>query len=64
MPIAPSTYYTHRACPVSPAALEEAYLVNALVTLYEENWGLYGARKLWLAAGRAGLDVAGTRLRG
>ena len=57
VPIAPSTYYARRACPVSPAALEEAYLVNTLVTLHQANWGVYGARKLWHAARRAGLDV-------
>ena len=55
--IAPSTYHAHKACPVSPAALEEAYLVNALVTLHQENWGVYGVRKLWHAARRAGLEV-------
>lgn len=57
VPIAPSTYYAHRAVPVTPAALDEAYLTNALVTLWNENWGVYGARKLWHAARRAGLDV-------
>lgn len=57
MKIAPSTYYAHTARPVSLAGLEEAYLVNALVTLWEKNWGVYGARKLWHAARRAGLDV-------
>ena len=55
--IAPSTYYARKQTPVSDAVLEEAYLVNALVTLWEENWGVYGARKLWHAARRAGLDV-------
>lgn len=55
--IAPSTYYARRACPVSQAELEEAYLVNALVTLHRQNWGVYGVRKLWHAARRAGLDV-------
>ena len=55
--IAPSTYHAHKATPVSDAAVEEAYLVNALVTLWRENWGVYGARKLWKAARRAGLDV-------
>lgn len=55
--IAPSTYYAHKALPISATALEEAYLVNALVTLWEENWGVYGARKLWHAARRAGFDV-------
>jgi putative transposase len=55
--IAPSTYYAHRARPVSDAALAEAYLVNALVTLWEQNWGVYGVRKLWHAARRAGIEV-------
>ena len=55
--IAPSTYYAHKATPVSPAALEEAYLANAIATLWRENWGVYGARKLHAAARRAGIDV-------
>ena len=55
--IAPSSYYAHKKTPVSTAVLEEAYLVNALVTLWAENWGVYGVRKLWHAARRAGLDV-------
>ena len=42
---------------MSPAALQEAYLANALVTLHRENWGVYGVRKLWHAARRAGLEV-------
>jgi len=57
MKIAPSTYYAHKACPVSQAALSEAYLVNALVSLHRQNWGVYGVRKLWHAARRAGIDV-------
>ena len=55
--IAPSTYYARKQHPVSDAALEEAYLVNALITLWQENWGVYGVRKLWHAARRAGLDI-------
>jgi transposase InsO family protein len=55
--IAPSTYYARKGCPVSSAALEEAYLINALVTLHEENWGVYGVRKLYHAARRAGLGM-------
>ena len=57
MKIAPSTYYAHKVRPVSAAALSEAYLVNALVCLHRANWGVYGVRKLWHAARRAGLDV-------
>ena len=57
IPIAPSTYYARKVAPVTAAMLEEAYLVNAQVTLHRENWGVYGVRKLWHAARRAGLDV-------
>lgn len=55
--IAPSTYYARKATPVTEAAVEEAYLANALYTLWQANWGVYGARKLHLAARRAGIEV-------
>lgn len=55
--IAPSTYYARKAVPVSEAALDEAYTVNALVTLHRQNWGVYGVRKMWHAARRAGIEV-------
>jgi putative transposase len=55
--IAPSTYYARAQDPVTTAELTEAYLVNALVDLHRANWGVYGIRKLWVAARRAGLDV-------
>ena len=57
MQIAPSTYYKWRVCPVRPTELEEAYLVNAIVDLFRKNKRVYGVRKLWRAARRAGLDV-------
>jgi putative transposase len=55
--IAPSTYYARAKAPVSDAELDDAYLVNALVDLHRANWGVYGIRKLWHAARRAGLEV-------
>jgi putative transposase len=54
MPIAPSTYYDRLKTPVSAAELADAYATNALVDLYRVNRGLYGVRKLWHAARRAG----------
>lgn len=57
MKIAPSTYYARKACPLSDAALEEAYLVNAIFTLWQENWRVYGVRKLYHEACRTGLGV-------
>jgi putative transposase len=57
MKIAPQTYYRWWACPVRPAELEEAYLVNAIVDIYRRNKCVYGVRKMWHAARRAGLRV-------
>ena len=57
MKIAPQTYYRWLACPVTPAELEEAYLVNGIVDIYRTNKSVYGVRKMWHAARRAGLCV-------
>ena len=55
--VAPSGYYAAKTRPVSPRAVRDAALRPALVTLWEANYRVYGARKLWKAARRAGLDV-------
>jgi putative transposase len=55
--IVPSTFYKWLACPISPAQLEEAYLVNEIVDLYRKNKWVYGVRKMWRAARRAGLRL-------
>jgi hypothetical protein len=57
IPIAPSTYYAHRSCPVSNAELADAYAANALLDCFQVNRGVYGIRKLWHAMRRAGHDV-------
>jgi putative transposase len=57
MTIAPQTYYRWLACPVRPAELEEAYLVNEIVAIYRRNKCVYGVRKMWHAARRAGLQL-------
>ena len=55
--IAPSTYYARLQRRVTDAELAEAYMVNVLVDLHRANWGVYGVRKLWHAARRAGHEV-------
>jgi len=35
--IVPATFYKWLTCPITPAQLEEAYLVNELVDLYRRN---------------------------
>jgi hypothetical protein len=57
MKIAPQTYYRWRACPVRPTELEVAYLVNQIVNIYRQNKCVYGVRKMWHAARRAGVPV-------
>ena len=55
--MAPSTYYDTKARPPSQRACRDAVLGPALVKLWEYNYRVYGARKLWKAARRAGHDV-------
>jgi putative transposase len=54
---APSTYYEAKAHTPSARAQRDAVLGPALRTLWEDNYRVYGARKLWKAARRAGHDV-------
>ena len=57
--IASSTYYAHAACGFGPTEpeLEDAYRANELRRLWVANRWLYGRRKLWKAARRAGFHV-------
>ena len=57
MTIAPQTYYRWLACPIRLAELEAAYLVNMVVDIYRRNKCVYGARKMWHTARRAGLGL-------
>lgn len=58
MPIAPSTYYAHRAQRwVSQAEWDDAHMANRLVDIWTANRRLYGADKLWTAALDDGLDL-------
>jgi putative transposase len=56
VPIAPSTYYSHAARGFGPteAELADAYAAHALRELWLKNRRLYGRRKLWKTARRAG----------
>ena len=55
--MAPSTYYGAKTRPPSPRARRDAAVGPALVALWEANYSVYGARKLWKAARRAGHDI-------
>jgi len=55
--VAPSTYYARSKTPLTEVELDEAYMANQLWSLWQNNWGVYGARKLWHAARRTGHDI-------
>jgi putative transposase len=60
VPIAPSTYYdaAKTARKVSAADLREERLMLAIARAHHDNYGVYGARKIWLTLNRAGVPVA------
>jgi putative transposase len=63
LPIAPSTYHAHavrRADPgrLSPRAKRDEVLKSEIRRVFEENFRVYGVRKLWRQLGREGILVA------
>lgn len=52
-----SSYYSAKSRPPSARAVRDAVLMPILMTLWVANRKVYGARKLWKAARRAGHDV-------
>ncbi|PVE14420.1 IS3 family transposase [Arthrobacter sp. Bz4] len=55
--VAPSTYYAARDRAPSARTVSDAVLIPDLVALWENNYRVYGVRKLWKAACRAGMDI-------
>ncbi len=55
--VAPSTYWSATRRPPSARALRDAKLMPLLLVLWQANYSVYGSRKLWVAARRAGHDI-------
>ena len=55
--VATSTYYDAKARTPSARARRDAVIGPLLVALWLHNYSVYGRRKLWKAARRAGIDV-------
>jgi putative transposase len=55
--VAPSTYYEACSRPPSARAVRDAQLGPELRVLWERNYSVYGRRKLWKAARRAGIEA-------
>jgi putative transposase len=55
--VAPSSYYAARDRPLSTRARRDAELMPRLTEIWKDNYEVYGSRKLWKTARRAGIDV-------
>jgi len=63
LPIAPSTYYHHKACAAAPGrrskrARSDEWLEGEIARVREENFGVYGAYKVWRQLKREGIHPA------
>ena len=63
LPIAPSTYYSHLAKRADPArqsdrARRDDALRPEILRVFEENYRVYGVRKVWRQLRREGFDIA------
>jgi putative transposase len=57
-PIAPSTYYAVKARPTCARVSRDAELLVQIRRVHADNYGVYGARKVWLQLRREGILVA------
>ena len=58
MPIAPSTFYDQVHREPSRRQSRDEVLKREIARVHTANYGVYGARKVWLALNREGIDVA------
>ncbi len=58
MTIAPSTYYAAKARPASTRAVRDENLKNEILSVWRDNYQVYGARKIWTALRHKGITVA------
>jgi putative transposase len=55
---APRTYYAAKARPLSKRAIRDAELKPEIARVHRENFGVYGAPKVWAQLNREGIKVA------
>jgi putative transposase len=56
--IAPSTYYAAKTRPASARSRRDVELIEMIKQIHAENYGVYGARKIWHELQRRGVPVA------
>jgi putative transposase len=55
--IAPSSYYAARSRPPSARSVSDTILKDVIIRVHRANFGVYGARKVWKALHRLGMDA-------
>jgi putative transposase len=60
--IAPSTYYAALTRRPSRRAVRDEELKTMIVKIYEENYSVYGAKKVWRQLRRNGVQVGRCRV--
>ena len=55
---APSTYYAAKSRPASYRQVRDVELTVEIRRVYDDNFGVYGARKVWRRLNREGHGVA------
>ncbi len=63
LPIAPATYFRHKRCQADPdqrsqRTQRDAWLMTQIQRVWDENFAVYGPRKVWQQLGREGIVVA------
>ncbi len=58
LPIAPSTYYDFKKRPPSSRSVRDEDLKPEIARVHRDNFGVYGARKVWCQLRREGFSVA------
>jgi putative transposase len=53
--IAPSTYYAAKTRPESARVASDRVLAEKIEQVHEDNYGVYGARKVWAELNRQGI---------
>jgi len=56
--VSPSTYYARRVRPPSDRDLDDAWLTDQIRRVWEDSYGVYGARRVWRQLRREDIDVA------
>ena len=60
--VAPSTYYAARGRPPSARARRDAQLKAAIKRVWDDNFQVYGAEKIWRQLGREGIRTGRDRV--